>query len=122
MNEITLEKVHDMLEKLAAYVMNEVPTRREMNERFEQIDKRFEEIDRRFEQIDKRFEQIDKRFEQIDRRFEQIDKRFDSIGKQLEIIRSQQSVFTKTFEWHNERLELLEGDNSDPYRIRDKEK
>jgi len=38
MADITIEKTHDLLEKLAEYVMNEVPTRREMNARFERLE------------------------------------------------------------------------------------
>ena len=56
MSEITLEKTHALLEKLAEYVMTQVFTRQEMKERFEQIDKWFDRIDKRFDEIDKRFE------------------------------------------------------------------
>ena len=132
MSEITLEQTHALLEKLAEYVMTEVPTRGEMNERFEQVDKRFEQIDRRFEQIDKRFEQIDERFEQIDKRFEQIDERFAQIEQrfefvekdiviirsQEELIRAEQGIFAKTFELHHKRLRYLE-DNAAAFHIRD---
>ncbi len=61
--------------------------RKDMNDRFEQVDKRFEQVqeqmNRRFEQVDKRFEQVDKRFEQVDKRFEQVDKRFESVQAQI---------------------------------------
>ena len=50
MNEITLEKTYDLLEKLAEYVMTEVPTRREMNERFGQVDERLRLIEYQLEQ------------------------------------------------------------------------
>ena len=112
MSEITLEQTHALLERLAEYVMTQVPTRREMNERFEQVDKRFE-------QVDKRFEQVDKRFEQIDKRFEQIDNDFDQIHKQLNLIWTEQRVFSKTFELHHKRLELLE-EESPTWQLREK--
>ena len=69
--------------------------RKDMNDRFEQVDKRFEQVqeqmNRRFEQVDKRFEQVDKRFEcaqeQMNMRFkqaqEQVDKRFESVQAQI---------------------------------------
>ncbi|NIA31907.1 MAG: hypothetical protein GWP06_18600 [Actinobacteria bacterium] len=130
---VTLEQIHALLEKLAEYVMNQVPTRAEMDKRFEQIDKRFKQMDKRFEQIDKRFEQVDKRFGQIDKRFEQVDKRFEQIDKrfeqvdkqlheirqQIDLIRTGQAVFTKTFELHHKRLGILE-DQHLGYRVSDK--
>jgi len=119
MSEITLEKTHALLEKLAEYVMNEVPTRKEVNERFGQIDKRFEQIDKRFEQIDKRFEKIEERFSQIDKRFEKIEEQIEQILKQLDLIRTEQRVFSQTFELHHKRLEVLE-EKSTEYRIREK--
>ena len=51
MRQVTLEQTHSLLEKLAEYVMNQVPTRREINERFEQVDKRFEHIDKQLDLI-----------------------------------------------------------------------
>ncbi len=52
MSKITLEKTHALLEKLASYVMNEVPTKKEMNERFELVDKRFESIELRLDEVE----------------------------------------------------------------------
>ncbi|MBN1560795.1 hypothetical protein JW998_11130 [candidate division KSB1 bacterium] len=90
MTEITLERTHALLEKLAEYVMTQVPTRRELDERFEQIDKRFE----------------------------QIDATIHGIHSQLDLIRTEQRVFAKTFELHHKRLELVEKASSG-YRVRD---
>lgn len=104
MSEITLEKTHALLEKLAEYVMTQVPTRQEMNERFDQVDKRFEQIDERFEQIDERFEQID--LELLD------------IRSELGLIRAEQRVFSQSFELHHKRLERLE-ERSSYNRVRD---
>ena len=119
MGKVTPEETHALLEKLAEYVMTQVATRAEMNERFEQVDKRFEQIDKRFEQIDKRFEQIDVRFEQVDARFEQKDGKLTAIQQHLDLMRAEQAVFVKTFELHNKRLSLLE-DEDLGYRVRDK--
>ena len=106
MEKVTLEQTHALLEKLAEYVMTQVPTRAEM--------------DKRFEQVDKRFEQVDKRFEQMDKRFEQVDRLLYDINRQLDLIRTQQTVFAKTFELHHKRLELLEEPHAG-YRVRDKD-
>jgi citrate synthase len=51
MTEITIEKTHSLLEKLADYVMNEVPrkdevpTKREMDARFDQVEKRLDRVE-----------------------------------------------------------------------------
>ncbi len=45
MSKITPEKTHALLEKMASYVMNEVPTKKEMNQRFEQVDVRFNRVE-----------------------------------------------------------------------------
>jgi chromosome segregation ATPase len=54
--------------------------RREMAERFEQVERRMAE-DRetmllRFEHMDQRFEQVNQQFEQVNQRFEQVDQQF----------------------------------------------
>ena len=107
MEEITLEKTHALLEKLAEYVMNEMVTRKEM--------------DARFEQVDKRFEQIDKRFEQIDKRFEQVDRQLADIRGELGLVRAEQRVFSQSFDLHHKRLERLEESSLGYNRIRDAE-
>ena len=99
MEKVTLEKTHALLEKLAEYVMTQVPTRQEMNELRQEMNERFEQVDKRFEQIDKSFEHI---------------------HKQLDLIRTEQHVFSETFKLHHKRLELLE-DESPSYRVRDKD-
>ena len=51
MSEITPEKTHQLLEKLAEYVMNEVPrksevaTKQEMNVRFDQVENRLDRVE-----------------------------------------------------------------------------
>ena len=144
MSEITLEKSHALLKKLAEYVMNEaprkseVPTKQEMNERFEQVDARFAQVDERFAQVDERFAQVDERFAQVDERFEQVDERFERMARvladkadkkdievvqqkldkllegmdsqimQLDIIRTEQYATSATLDRHEQRLEKLE--------------
>ena len=91
MENVTLEQTHALLEKLAEYVMNQVPTRAEM----------------------------DKRFEQMDKQFEQVDKQFHEIRQQIDLIRTGQAVFAKTFELHHKRLGILEEQHLG-YRVSDK--
>ena len=78
MEKVTLEQTHALLEKLAEYVMTQVPTRAEM------------------------------------------DKQSDEIHQQLDLIRTEQAVFSKTFELHHKRISLLEG-QALGYRVHDKE-
>jgi len=78
MSEITLEKTHALLEKLAEYVMNEVPTKREVDARFNQVDERFQQVDARFNQVDERFQHVDERFQHVDERFQKV---YDAIGE-----------------------------------------
>ncbi|RQW02983.1 hypothetical protein EH223_11285 [candidate division KSB1 bacterium] len=93
MEEITLEKTHALLEKLAEYVMNEMVTRKEMNERFEQVDKRFE----------------------------QVDHQLADIRGELGLVRAEQRVFTQSFDLHHKRLERLEESSFGYNRVRDAE-
>ena len=105
MPEITLEQTHALLEKLAEYVMNEVPrksevpTKQEMNERFEQMDSRFEQVEDRIDRLadyvlteipgikDQLEQKADKRDIQI------ILNGLDKQAQQLEIIRTEQVAF-----------------------------
>lgn len=91
MSEMSLEKTHALLEKLAEYVMTQVPTRQDMNERFEQVDKHFEQINH----------------ELLD------------IRSELGLIRAEQRVFAQSFELHHKRLERLEERSTGYNRVRD---
>ena len=42
MSEPTLKKTHELLEKLTEYMMNEVPTKREVEKRFQEIERELE--------------------------------------------------------------------------------
>ena len=44
MTEITLEKMHSLLERLAEHVMNHVPTKHEMDEKISNIDEKTEKL------------------------------------------------------------------------------
>ena len=58
MSEITLEKLHSLLEGLAEHMMNNLPTKQEMNERFEQVDARFDKVESRLEKVETDVDQI----------------------------------------------------------------
>ena len=106
MPEITLEKTHALLEKLAEYVMNEVPnksevaTKDEMNARFEQVDRRFALMEQRLEKLE--LEKADKKD------IETILTILDKQSKQLDIIRTEQVAFNHAFRRLEKRVEALE--------------
>jgi len=72
------------VKNLAEYVKNEVPTKKEMDERFDKVDERFENVDDRFENVDDRFDKVDERFENVDDRFDKMDDRFDKMDDRFE--------------------------------------
>ncbi|MDZ7721937.1 MAG: hypothetical protein U5R06_03680 [candidate division KSB1 bacterium] len=113
MTNITLKKTHDLLEKLADYVMNEVPTRKEMQQRYEAHDKRFEQIERRLEQIEQ--QKADK--SDVQKLLEGMDHQ----SQQLDIIRIELKAISGTLDNHEKRLADLEVHNFGS-RVRDKNK
>ncbi|PIP28907.1 hypothetical protein COX28_02115, partial [Candidatus Kuenenbacteria bacterium CG23_combo_of_CG06-09_8_20_14_all_39_39] len=66
--ELKIKDIEKILVSIKQTVDN-LPTRYEMNKRFEQVDKRFEQVDKRFEQVDKRFalmhQEMDRRFKEV---------------------------------------------------------
>ena len=107
MPEITLEKTHALLEKLAEYVMNEVPTKRDVDARFAQVDGRFEQIDRRFALMEQRLDKLE--LEKADKQdIETILNILDKQTNQLDIIRTEQVAFDHAFRRLEKRLEILE--------------
>jgi len=128
MSEITLEKTHALLEKLAEYVMNEVPTKRDDNTRFAQIDSRLDKVDSRLDKVDSRLDKVDSRLDKVDSRFAQMEYRLERLelekadkediqtiltildkqAHQLEIIRTEQIAFDHAFMRLEKRVEVLE--------------
>ena len=134
MPEITLEKTHALLEKLAEYVMNEVtrksevPTRQEMDAGFAKVDERFAKVDERFAKVDECFAKVDTRFAKVDTRLAQLEYRLEKIelekadkkdiqtilsgldkqAKQLDIIRTEQVAFNHAFRRLEKRVETVE--------------
>ena len=77
MSDITLKENHALLEKLAEYVMNEVPTRREMNARFERVESDVQETKENVRLILNGM---------------------DAQAKQLDTIRTEQAAFHSAFQ------------------------
>jgi chromosome segregation ATPase len=90
MAELRLELANTLasLDKRTELIAQDLTAvRREMTERFEQVERqmvegretmllRFEQMDQRFEQVNQRFGQVDQRFEQVNQRFGQVDQQF----------------------------------------------
>ena len=82
MSEITVEKTHALLEKLAEHVMNETPTKREMTSRFEQVEAK---MNARFEPIEADIRQMKADIQQtkVDLQQTKVDLRQTKVDVQL---------------------------------------
>ena len=112
MDEISLEKVHSLLEKLAEYVMNQLPTNRKVDARFENMETRLNKIEE--EKADK------KDVEKIKQGINSLLNGMDAQAKQLDIIRTEQVAFNSVFNRLEKRVTNLE-EKQTGYRIRDAE-
>ncbi|MCJ7509163.1 MAG: hypothetical protein MUO85_10640 [candidate division Zixibacteria bacterium] len=84
MAEPTLKKTHELLEKLVEYVMNEVPTRRDVDGKIDKLAEYvMNEIPKKSEVMTKR--ELEKRFQQIERELERKADRKDLIIVQEEL-------------------------------------
>ena len=106
MDKITLEKTHALLEKLAEHVMNNIPTKQEMNARFERVDTRFDRVE------------LDLKETKTD--VKTIIEGMDTQAKELEIVRHERIAISHTLDRHEQRITKLE-QNHTGYRINDKE-
>ena len=96
MSEITREKTHALLEKLAEYVMTQVSTRAEMN-------------DLRYEMNEKFALEAD--VKRIDNKTDLILEGMDAQAKQLDGLRIDMKAVSRTLDDHEGRLAGLEVDN-----------
>jgi len=123
------------LKNLAEYVMNEVATKKETDERFDKVDERLDKVDERLDKVDERLDKVDERLDKVDDRLnrltnyvlkeipeiknsleEKADKKDiqtilegqDQIMKQLDIIRTEQLATSATLDRHEQRFEALE--------------
>ena len=101
MADITIEKTHDLLEKLAEYVMNEVPTRREMNVRFENIDARFVRLETELQETRQDVQETKENVRSMLNGM-------DAQAKQLDIIRTEQVATNAALQRHEKRITALE--------------
>ena len=97
MAELRLELANTLasLDKRTELIAQDLTAvRREMTERFEQVERqmvegretmllRFEQMDQRFEQVNQQFAQVNLRFEQVDLRFGQVNQRFAQVDQQF---------------------------------------
>ena len=135
MAKVTLEKTHTLLEKLAEHVMNELPTRREMNEK---LDQKTDKVD--VENIKQKVGDVKKdvKILRYDVEGLKVDVKdikqdvnglkqnqqlilngMDGMVKQLDIIRTEQVAFNSAFDRIEKRVAVLE-EKETGYRIRDK--
>jgi hypothetical protein len=78
-NQIVIEAVVGVGERLDRHVV-------ETARRFDTVDRRFDAVDTRFDAIDRRFEAVDTRFDAIDRPFETVDTRFDAVDARFDAV------------------------------------
>jgi len=103
MSKVTLETLHTLLEGLAQYVMSEVPTKQEVERRFQQIDRRFQQIEGRFVNVEN---ELEKKADKSD--IQLILEGMDTQAKQHDIIRTELSATNATLLRHEKRLTTLE--------------
>ncbi|MDZ7721939.1 MAG: hypothetical protein U5R06_03690 [candidate division KSB1 bacterium] len=103
MTNITLKETHDLLEKLADYVMNEVPTRRELDKRFSNVNKRLEGL----EQVKAEKSEL----KRVDRKADMLLEPQDGMVKSLDIIQTEIKAISRTLDNHEKRLADLEEHN-----------
>jgi len=107
MSEPTIKKTHELLEKLAEYVMNEVPrrdevpTKQEMNARFDQVDKRFEHVESRLDHVESDVKETKKDVKLIL-------EGMDSQVKENEILKTEQIAIKSGLTRVEKRVDVLE--------------
>jgi len=105
MAEITLEKMHTMLEKMAEHIVNEVPTKKEVDGKFQQV---YDAIWNLKEELDQKADKKDMEMLRDDLR--QLLDGQDAMVNQLDIIRTEQYAFNAAFKRIEKRVEVLESE------------
>ena len=122
MAELRLELANTLasLDKRTELIAQDlIAVRREMTERFEQVERqmvegretmllRFEQMDQRFEQVNQQFGQVNQRFEQVDQRFEQVNQQFEQVNQQFGQVNQRFAQVDQQFARHETRLMSLE--------------
>ncbi|MBN1560790.1 hypothetical protein JW998_11105 [candidate division KSB1 bacterium] len=142
MSEITLEKNHALLEKLAEYMMNELPTRSEVDAKLAQLREELrrtaskEELAQLREELSRTaskeeltelrieltrkasIEQLDKLRVEMNQKLDQLLQGQDAQAGQLADLRLEMAAVSKTLDVYNDRLGALEEHNFGT-RVRD---
>ena len=113
MSDITLEKTHALLEKLANYVMSELPTRIEMNETLAQKADKADLflLDSKVSQLDEKINYLDGKLNRIDEKMNLMLNGMDAQAQQLDILSTDMKAVSGTLDLHEERLGTLEEHN-----------
>jgi len=110
MSEPILKKTHELLEKLAEYVMTEVPTKREVEKHFQEIEKELESKADKKDLIIVKEELTDVKEElsTVKENVQMILNGMDGMAKSLDDIRIEQKAFIYGLRRVEKRVEILE--------------
>ena len=100
------EQASAMARALEEQLGERMPTRAEINERFNLVDARFDRMEARLEAMDAKFEA---KFEAIDHKFEAIGYQFEGIRHQFEAVDGRFKAIDARFEAIDGRLRLVTG-------------
>ena len=123
MPDTTLENTHALLEKLANYVMSELPTRTEMDEKLAQKADKADLflLDSRVSQLDEKINYLDGKLNRIVEKMNLILNGMDAQAQQLDILSTDMKAISGTLDLHEERLGSLE-EHTFGHRVRDDKK
>jgi len=110
-SDITPEKTHALLEKLAEYVMDKIPT----------IEKKFDQKANKsdFAGLAQRADEIQQHIKENKQKLNIIIDGLDAQAKQLDIIRTEQAATNAALLRHEKRISALE-EKDTGYRVKDK--
>ncbi|MDZ7721943.1 MAG: hypothetical protein U5R06_03710 [candidate division KSB1 bacterium] len=100
MSEITLEKTHGLLEKLADYVMTEIPA---IKQKLDQKADKTELIN-----LDNKVNTLGNRVNSLDNKVNMLLEGMDAQSKQLEMLSTDMKSRVRTLDIHEQRLAMLE--------------
>ena len=101
MAEITLEKLHALVEKLTDYVMTEIAA---IKGKLEQHDKRFDQLAQIALRHEEKLNFLDDKVGHIDHNVNLLLEGMDAIAKEQDISRTERAAVSKTLDVYNERI------------------
>jgi len=116
MSGITLEKTHEILEKLAEYVMNELPQKSEIMTK-QELENRFQEVDNRFQQLEHELVRkadkadlitVQEDLNTLKENIRMLLNGMDGMVKNLDVIKTEQAAFISGLKRLEHRVEVLE--------------